>query len=229
MTRADPGFCGEGPPIYREYPEGHWTTKRHSRHNRRSIRLKGYDYTQPGMYFITVCTYDFSEMFGIVRDGVVVLNEWGKIVERCWFEIPKHFRHVQLDEFVIMPNHIHGILMIVDDTRWGNACVAPTGDTTVDATTGACVAPTGNTGHGADVRVGPMPKSVGVMVGSFKSAISKFINRRCGTSGAGIWQRNYYERIVRSDVELRRIREYIVNNPLKWHSDGSKGTPPPTT
>ncbi len=82
------------------------------KHHRRSIRLGGYDYSQPGAYFITLCTHNRQCLFGDVVNGKMVLNGYGKIVEHCWLEIPQHFEHVELDEYVVMPNHIHGIIII---------------------------------------------------------------------------------------------------------------------
>ena len=84
------------------------------RHHRRSIRLRGYDYTQPGAYFITICTRQRAPLFGRVVDGKMALNAWGRIVWACWREIPHHFPHVELDAFVVMPNHVHGVIFIVD-------------------------------------------------------------------------------------------------------------------
>ena len=84
------------------------------RHHRRSIRLKGYDYTQAGAYFVTICTHERKCLFGDIVDGNMILNDAGRFAEKCWTEIPAHFPHVALDEFVIMPNHIHGILCIGD-------------------------------------------------------------------------------------------------------------------
>ena len=89
------------------------------RHHRRSIRLQGYDYTQPGAYFITICTHEREPLFGDVVGGEMHLNDAGRIAEQCWLDIPNHFPHVELDEFVIMPNHVHGILWIVDDVTVG--------------------------------------------------------------------------------------------------------------
>jgi len=136
-------------------------------HNRRSIRLKEYDYSQPGAYFVTVCTWRRENLFGEVVDRDVRLNEKGHIVVECWNRILEHFPGVELDAFVVMPNHIHGIIVIV-----GN-------DVVVGAT------------HASPLRKksGPAPKSLGAMVGSFKSAAARRIKDKIGETG--IWQRNY--------------------------------------
>jgi len=167
------------------------------RHHRRSIRLKGYDYTQPGAYFITICTRDRVCLFGEVIDGEMRLNPLGEIVRQCWWAIPEHFSHVVLDEFVVMPNHVHGIIVIM-----------ATHD--VGAT------------HASPLRVrprGPQRQSIASIVGSIKSAAAKRINEYRGTPGAPVWQRNYYEHVVRDDQPLNHIREYIATNPLRWHLD----------
>jgi len=174
---------------------------RHKNH-RRSIRLKGYDYTQAGAYFVTICTKDRACLFGDVADGVMRLNQMRHIVRQCWLAIPDHFPHVLLDEFVVMPNHVHGILVIM-----------PTHD--VGATHAS---PLQNDDTPTRPR-GPQPRSVASIVGSFKSAAAKRINEHRGTPGAPIWQRNYYEHIIRDDESLNRIRQYIAENPLHWYLD----------
>jgi len=174
---------------------------RHKNH-RRSIRLKGYDYTRAGAYFVTICTKDRACLFGDVADGVMRLNQMGHIVRQCWLAIPDHVPHVLLDEFVVMPNHVHGILVMM-----------PTHD--VGATHAS---PLQNDDTPARPR-GPQPRSVASIVGSFKSAAAKRINEHHGTPGAPIWQRNYYEHIIRDDESLNSIRNYIADNPLRWQID----------
>jgi len=165
------------------------------KHHRRSIRLKGYDYSQPGAYFITLVTQDRACLFGEVVDGEMRLNAWGKIARQCWFDIPVHFPHAALDAFVVMPNHIHGVIIIVGDR--GTACRAPTPE-----------------------QFGkPVAGSIPTIIRSYKSAVAKRINEHRGTPGAPVWQRNYFEHIIRNSDELHRIREYITNNPLQWALD----------
>ncbi len=171
------------------------------KHQRRSIRLRGYDYTQPGAYFVTVCTYRWKHMLGNVVDGRVVLNPFGKIVEEMWLKIADVRPHLSMDEYVVMPNHVHGIVMIhtrpenVGATHW----VAPTNKT--------------------DQPHGPAPDSLGAIIGQFKAVATKGVNRTRDTPGRAIWQRNYYEHIIRNDKALNRIREYIHYNPRRWHLD----------
>lgn len=183
------------------------------RHGRRSIRLKGYDYTKPGAYFVTLVAVDRTYLFGNIKDGKMELNDFGKIAEMCWHEIPQHFKNVQLDAFVIMPNHIHGIIIINEnddkigaDNCRGNACVTQT------KTEGACVIQT-------KAKAKPIPGSLGVIVGSYKSAISKRINELRKMPGKKVWHRNYYESIARSETGLNRIRQYIISNPANWDKD----------
>lgn len=169
-------------------------------HHRRSIRLKEYDYTQKGAYFITIVTYRREPLFGEIVDGVMQLNEWGEIARREWFKTAELRPFVELyeDEFVVMPNHAHGILWMNDDV-------------------------------GAERRSAPtdMPHvtagSLGAIVRAYKSAVTYAINAARQTRGMVVWQRNYYEHIIRNDADLNRIRNYIVNNPLKWADDDLYG------
>ena len=172
------------------------------RHHRRSIRLKGYDYTQPGAYFVTLCTHDRAHLFGEVVDGEMRLNEWGEIVRDEWFKTAQVRPYVQLrdDEFVVMPNHIHGIIWIADNVG-ATRRVAPTDR----------VAPT--------TPRGPAPQSIGAIIGQFKSAVTKRMNELRDTPGALVWQRNYYEHIIRNERALNAIRQYIDENPLRWDLD----------
>ena len=183
-----------------------------NKRRRRSIRLRGYDYSQPGAYFVTICTHDRQCLFGDVVDGAMVLNPYGKIVWDEWFRTAeiRPYVHLYAQEFVVMPNHIHGIIWIV-------------GDGTETATDSAMVV--GATGrsplHGRSPLPprGPLPHSLGSFIAGFKSAVTKRINEMRGTSGAPVWQRNYYEHIIRNDASLQRIRRYIAENPLRWHLD----------
>jgi len=176
------------------------------RHHRRSVRLKEYDYSQPGTYFVTICTHERACSLGEVCDGTMHLSRYGESVDTCWREIPLHFPTVMLDVYVVMPNHIHGILMIN---------VAPMQDM-------ACHVPTA---FGA-----PQRGSLGTIVAAFKSAATKQINLVRNTPGAPLWQTNYYEHIIRTahpaaaERELRAIRDYILNNPIQWQVDKDNPT-----
>ncbi|HHT9125118.1 MAG TPA: transposase [Candidatus Brocadiia bacterium] len=161
-------------------------------HHRRSIRLKGYDYTQPWAYFVTVCTYQWKCLFGEVVDGKIRLNEYGQIVKECWEWLSHQYSYVKAEEYVVMPNHLHGIILITDDCRGGSR-TAPTGII--------------------------KRKPLGRLIGAFKTVSSKHINKIHYISGSSIWQRNYYEHIIRNENELNLIREYIINNPAQWADD----------
>jgi REP element-mobilizing transposase RayT len=173
------------------------------RHHRRSIRLPGYDYTQPGAYFITIVTHQRMPSFGEIVDGEMRLNEYGQIVHAEWFQTAAVRPYVMLhcDEFVVMPNHVHGIIWIVDTDADGN-------DDDVNPRAVGGVTPTN-----------VIPGSLGAIVRSFKSITAKRINALRDTPGAPVWQRNYYEHIIRDDHALARIRDYIQSNPQRWADD----------
>jgi len=167
------------------------------------MRLKRYDYSQAGAYFVTICTENRECLFGDVIGGKMVLNNVGRIVVDEWIKTVLIRDEIQLDEWVVMPNHFHGIVWITHGTVRhcrGDRPVAPTIRP---------VAPT----------AGPQPRSLGAMVAGFKSAVTKRINESRQTPGAKLWQRNYYEHIVRNENELNRIRQYIIDNPKNWKSD----------
>jgi len=312
-------------------------------HHRRSIRLKEYDYTRQGVYFVTICTYRREHLFGEVVDGKMVLNPFGRVVATYWQRLPRHFPRVQLGAWVVMPNHVHGIIIITDDgddddggdacrgeatpqasiyaemrgyaeapgqTEPGGGCLAPTdGVATPQASIyaemrgyaeapgqtepgGGCLAPTdgvatpqasiyaemrgyaeapGQTEPGggclaptdgvatpqasiyAEMRgyaeapgqtepgggclaptdgVATTPHgapsgSVGAMVGNVKSTITRRINQMRHTPGAMVWQRNYWERVVRTPEEHARIEDYIRLNPARWQADVLHPDAPP--
>jgi putative transposase len=161
--------------------------RRHAPTHRRSIRLPGWDYTGDGAYFVTIVTYQRETLFGAVVDGEMVLSEFGRVVAEEWERTAVVRPYVRLDEFVVMPNHIHGILVITDERR-------------------------GEFGK-------PIAGSLPTIVRSFKSAVTKRANELRGTPGDPIWQRNYYEHIVRNERELNAIRQYIHDNPAHWSED----------
>lgn len=161
-------------------------------HHRRSIRLKGYDYAQAGAYFLTVCTKDRACLFGDIVDGLMVLNVARRVVDECWKAIPSHFPRVELDAFVVMPNHIHGVLRIGDTV--GAKHLSPLRSRRLG---------TSNT--------------IGSVVRGFKIGVTKWM--RANADIHDIWQRNYYEHVIRDESSLNRIREYIANNPASWADD----------
>jgi REP element-mobilizing transposase RayT len=169
-------------------------------HHRRSIRLKEYDYSQAGAYFITICSCNREHMFGEIVDSTMVLNEYGKIVNTEWLKTPEMRPNIELDEFIIMPNHFHGII-IINDVRRGTMHRAPTIE--------QFGKPTSNT--------------IPTIIRGFKSIVTKQINIMRNTPGFPVWQRNYYEHIIRDDESYIRISEYIKNNPIHWDKDDYYG------
>jgi REP element-mobilizing transposase RayT len=168
-------------------------------HHLRSIRLPVYDYTSSGAYFITICTHNRQNLFGEIVDGEMILNEYGEIVRDEWLNTGNIRSNIIIDEFVVMPNHVHGIL-IIGDNRWGVWPYAPTNNGQIQSFKSPS-------------------KTIGSIVCGFKSTITKKINQIRNTPTNPIWQRNYYEHIIRNDDELNHIREYIINNPLQWELD----------
>ena len=166
---------------------------------RRSIRLRGYDYTQPGAYFVTICAHGHDWLFGKISQTEMILNKFGEIVQEEWFKSSQIRHEIEMDQFVVMPNHIHGIVVITemdrDVTGRGARPCAPTG---------------------VAVR---KPKSLGAFIAGFKSAATKRINEWRNTPDQPVWQRNYYEHIIRNDGSLKRIQEYIITNPMRWQFD----------
>jgi REP element-mobilizing transposase RayT len=166
----------------------------HKLHGRRSIRLKEYDYSSPGAYFVTICTYNRKCFFGNVRDVRLILSAVGRKAKTFFREIPEHFENITLDEYVVMPNHLHGIIVI---QNVGVQNFEPLQR------------------HNAFQHL--VPKSLGSVIRTYKSMLTRW----CRINGHRYfkWQRNYYEHIIRDEDDLNKIREYIQNNPLEWHLD----------
>ena len=186
-------------------------------HHRRSIRLPGYDYASPGSYFVTVCTHQRKLLFGEVIAGQMHRNALGDIVHAEWYATERVRPEVRLDAFVVMPNHLHGILEIIDvGASRGLAPRAHARADNAEMRATHRVAPTA----GARSRPhGPAPGSIGAILGQIKSLTKKAINKTRGTPGRPVWQPNYHEHVIRNQKELQRVREYICNNPLRWPSD----------
>ena len=185
-------------------------------HHRRSIRLKGYDYSKEGMYFITICCHQRKNWFGKIENEIMVLNEYGKIARHEWDDLPTRFSNIELGEFVIMPNHMHGIIMIN----------SPGPGPSADKGSGASPDPTTTTTTTMTTMT-TATKTVGDMVGAYKSLVAvKSLNifklenndRLMGK----LWQRNYYEHIIRDEQSFNRISDYIKNNPENWQHDKFK-------
>ena len=191
------------------------------RHRRRSIRLKGYDYTQAGAYFITICTQDRECVLGTVSDGIVRVNDAGRMAQLVWNEMPAHYPGVELDTFIVMPNHLHGIVVLVGAALRGRPDLEERGRERPGQAQGP--APTGVSAVG-DSGVAHAGMSLGDVVHRFKTMTTKRYADGVKRSGwrafrGRLWQRNYYDHIVRNERDLDRVREYIANNPAQWEFD----------
>ena len=224
---------------------------------RRSIRLKGYDYNRAGLYFITICCQNRICRFGHIENGQMILNEYGQIACDEWDQLPKRFPYFELDVFQIMPNHMHGIILLTEPVGATlavapNDVVAPNtpndvvGQNGIDAIAAnendgivqnaQCGAVVQNKQYYAiaQIRAGasPAPTAVGDIVGAYKSLVAngcleifKHNHMMAGFTPDNIpmmgklWQRNYYEHIIRDEQSYQRIAEYIINNPAKWNAD----------
>lgn len=193
-------------------------------HHRRSIRLQGYDYSQTGAYFVTICVHDRECLFGEIVEMAdeyrgesrkadeypksgechsplreMVMNDFGRIVQDEWVRSAEIRAEIELGEFVVMPNHFHGIVLITNDARRGDRPVALTPVATTIP--------------------GPQKKSIGALVAGFKSAVTKRINETRNFPGLPVWQRNYHEHVIRDDADYDRIAKYVATNPQRWIED----------
>ncbi|AFY93881.1 transposase [Chamaesiphon minutus] len=155
-------------------------------HHRQSIRLNGYDYLRSGAYFITICTDEREYLFGDIVNEEIELNTLGDIARSHWQQLSQHHPNIIMDESIVMPNHLHGIIVLESST--------------------------GST------------KSISEIIRGFKTFSAKAINKERGLRGVSVWQRNYYDRIIRNELELDRVRQYIINNPRNWDTDKNNQT-----
>ena len=199
-------------------------------HHRRSIRLKGYDYSQAGLYFVTICVNNrkclFGEIVGVQNfepirlpnesvssDGIqnfeprpryqMILNDAGKTAGECWLEIPKHFQNAVLHEYIIMPNHIHGIIELIQTVSSPNESTSPVGVQNFE--------PQRNQFQKI------IPHSIGSIIRGYKIGVTKWF--RHNSDIENVWQRNYYEHIIHDETSHQRIADYIQNNPQSWDND----------
>lgn len=158
---------------------------------RRNLRLRNFDYSRRGGYFITICSHQKRCIFGNIQNSFVQLSAIGEIVNNNWLQIPKHTPRVEIGTFVVMPNHIHGILYIIDE-EFG---IEPT----------------------SIPRTKQKSPNIGAILGWFKMSVTRDV--RITMPGVEVWQRNYYDHILRNEVDEQRIMEYIQMNPLRWAND----------
>lgn len=177
------------------------------KHHRRSIRVQGYDYASARAYYVTIVTYQRDCLFGKIENEEMLLNDFGLIAEECWIAIPEHFPKVELGAYVIMPNHVHGIIVIradvppsnpgmIEEGRRGATLLRPYED---------------------QRKINVQPGSLGAIVRSFKSVVSYRLNKEHNVTG--IWQRSYYEHIIRDEKDLQNKTDYIEANPMLWDED----------
>jgi REP element-mobilizing transposase RayT len=169
--------------------------KKKNNKERKLLRLKNYDYSSVGYYFVTICVQNKRCLFGKIQSEHMILNTYGNIVKKSWDKLPQMFADIALDEFIVMPNHVHGIIQIV-----GAAFMTPNNVLQFETQGAINRAPT-----------------LGEIVRAFKASSCRFIH----LSGLNNfkWQRNYYERVIRNDIELNEIRRYIADNPINWNID----------
>jgi REP element-mobilizing transposase RayT len=194
----------------------------------KSARWDGYDYSQAGCYFVTICTKNREMFFGDVVDGKMVLSGIGEIAVKYWLEIPQHFNNTVLDEFIVMPNHVHGVVMIKSENHGRDVAMQRLYYAGDDNFRGKIVTVGKSENHGRDVavqrlyagdypqmsKISPKPKSLSTIVRSFKSVVTKTVNQNFPQNNF-VWQTRFYDRIVRNEFELNNVRNYILNNPLK--------------
>ncbi|MEI6752437.1 MAG: transposase [Paludibacter sp.] len=214
-----------------------------NKHHRRSIRLKGYDYSKAGLYFITICCQDRACMFGEIvgthvgahpcgrpnndctenNNPKMQLNDAGKMVDDEWLKLPKRFENIQLHEYIVMPNHFHGILEIIDVDTVGAPLVGAQNND--DTSVGSSGRPQIDDINGRPQGHAPTAgKTVGDMMDAFKSITTvEYINgvktMNWQRFNGKLWQRDYYEHIIRNEQSYETISNYIINNPAKWKED----------
>ncbi len=173
---------------------------------RRSIRLRRFNYSAPGAYFITLCTHRRAPILAHVSRGALLLSDAGKAVSEEWLRSGAIRSELVLEAFVVMPDHLHGIVLIADTNGHRNR-----EPLTVGSPSQIC---------------GPLPRSIGAFIAGFKAAATVRINQLRHSPGAAVWQRNYHEHVIRDAAEFERIRRYIENNPTRWITAARRGSRP---
>jgi putative transposase len=216
---------GHGKPC----PYGQFMKYDPTKHHRRSVRFKGFDYAAPFGYYVTICVHEKRCAFGRVVEGAVHHNAYGKMVDEEWKRTGESRGEIALDEYIVMPNHFHAIVIIRgaapnDPTRnndatdrRGMACHAQLDDMAHDEG----MAHEGMARH-APTFGQPQARALGTIIGAFKGAVKRRINAHRaerGLSPIDVWQRSFHDRIIRDETELNAIRKYIIENPLHWHTD----------
>ena len=205
-------------------------------HHRRSIRLQGYDYSQNGAYFITLCAQDRKPIFGKIVNGEMQLSPFGVIVRDEWLKTSEMRKNIEMDEFIVMPNHFHGIIVIddgdigrdalprVQDKEESTGTLDLLGTGTLDLLSTGTLQRAPTSAPTREQFGKPTSNTIPTIIRGFKAAVTKQINTIQINAGKynlpeRIWQKNYYEHVIRNEVSLNKIREYIINNPLNWKED----------
>jgi len=174
---------------------------------RRSIRVRGIDYSQPGVYFVTICAHRRECLFGEANGARIDLSALGLLVQACWLEIPQHFPHVELQGYVVMPNHVHGLLAFTGRTRHGSATLITSG------------APVQQAPHQLEDFGKPSPGSLATIIRLHKQAVTLRARETFSRPTLQVWHRGYFERVVRDGEEFAALTQYIRENPLRWAFD----------
>ena len=175
----------------------------------KQYRMQDYDYGSDGAYFITICIKDREHIFGEVVDGKMKLSNIGKVADEYWLNIPKFKSYIGLGEYVVMPNHIHGILIIDNPTRNGRK--------TLQKREGETIQKTNKHRTVFQPFLQPESESISLAIRSYKSAVTKWMRENSNLEQ--IWQPRFYDHIIRNDQSYKKIEEYIINNPIKWELD----------
>ncbi|MDP8965014.1 MAG: hypothetical protein M3O33_13750 [Cyanobacteriota bacterium] len=197
--------------------------------HRRSIRLRGYDYTREGAYYFTICCHQRRSLLGEIKEGAMHLNLIGITVKAVWESLPRHFPLIELDAFVVMPNHVHGIIVITDSAGNSNPnfnhnhncrgeAFVPGCNNTPPESLSTNASPFPRYNNDTSPPRGTQSGSIGAILQNFKSVATRRVNRITRNSGT-LWQRNYHEEIIRNEKAYENIRRYIVENPLNWDED----------
>ncbi len=174
-----------------------WKMSGESSFHRRSIRIPGADYTEPRAYFLTICSDDRRNIFGNVEHGRVILSRLGELVRDCWVRIPEHSKNAAIEEFIVMPNHLHGIVRLSVGARY--------------------IVPSDRGAGETEGFQAPVRGSIPTIVRTYKAAATRLAREALGVASAAVWQKNYFERVVR-DADAATCR-YIADNPMQWEWD----------
>ena len=180
----------------------------------RPRRLGAYDYAQDGAYSVTISTKRQARLFGTVTDGRMTLNAAGRAVEEVWHGLPSHYPHVELDVFVVMPDHVHGIVVFVGqelELGVGSELALTAGRKSVRSRAEEA----GYKPAGTKLEA-PRRHGLSEVVRGFKTYSGRRVNELRGTPGMAVWRRGYYEHVVRNEEDMNRIRQYFLENPLRW-------------